>query len=58
MRKSLLKDNAAQLSAELIIVLAAVIAVALLAVSSLRDTAVSGDKIGDRNAKKLMKELK
>ena len=58
MRKSLWKDNAAQLSAELIIVLAAVIAVALLAVSSLRDTAIDGDKIGDRNAKKLMKELK
>ena len=58
MRKSLWRDNAAQLSTELIIVFAAIIAVALLAVSSLRDTAVAGDKIGDKNAKKLMKELR
>lgn len=54
----LLDDNKAQLSAELIIVLAAVLAVALLAVSSLKGTAEGGEKISETTATKLLKELK
>ncbi len=55
---NLWKDNAAQLSAELIVVLAAVLAVALVAVSSLRGTAAGGDKIVGKASKKLMGELR
>ena len=55
---NLWKDNAAQLSAELIVVLAAVLAVAVVAVSSLRDTAAGGDKIVGKTAKKLMRGLR
>ena len=55
---NLWNDNAAQLSAELIVVLAAVLAVAVVAVSSLRDTAASGDKIVGRTSKKLMRGLR
>ncbi|MCK4328101.1 MAG: hypothetical protein KAW41_06600 [Candidatus Diapherotrites archaeon] len=58
MSKDLWKDSAAQVSMELIVVLAAVLAVALLAVSSLRDTAADAEKIGGKTAKKIMKELK
>ncbi|MFC2174705.1 hypothetical protein ACFLQ2_02435 [archaeon] len=58
MSKDLWKDSAAQLSMELILVLAAVLAVALLAVSSLRGTAVDAEKVGGRTAKKILKELK
>jgi len=58
MVKDLWKDSAAQLSMELILVLAAVLAVALLAVSSLMGTAESGEKAGGRTAKKILRELK
>ena len=54
----LLDDNKAQLSAELIIVLAAVLAVALMVVTSLRGTAADGEKISESTATKLFKELK
>lgn len=58
MKKSLLRDNAAQLSTELILVLAAILAVALLVVSSLRGTAESGEKIAQTNSKSVLKELR
>ena len=51
-------ENTAQLSAELIVVLAAVLAVAVVAVSSLRDTAAAGDKIVGKTAKKLLRGLR
>lgn len=58
MRRNLWKENAAQLSAELILVLAAVLAVALIAISSLMDTAAGGEKANERATKKIMKELR
>ncbi len=58
MKRNLLKDNAAQLSMELILILAAVLAVALLVISSVKGTAESGEKISGKTASKVLKELK
>lgn len=57
-KRSFWKDSAAQLSTELILVLAAVLAIALVVLSSLKATAESGDKITDSTAKKVLKEIK
>lgn len=56
--RNLWRENAAQLSMELILVLAAVLAVALLAISSLTETAKSGEKVGGRTAKKILRKLR
>ena len=56
--RNLLKDNAAQLSMELILVLAAVLAVSLLAVSSLIETAEKGEKVGGKAATKILREIR
>jgi uncharacterized protein (UPF0333 family) len=51
-------DNKGQVSAELIIVVAAVIAVALLFVTSLHSTADDGKAVLDKNAASALKEAK
>lgn len=49
-------DNKAQISTELLIVMAAVLAVALLFISSLKTSAKSADTKFDANAKSALKE--
>ncbi len=51
-------DNKGQVSAELIIVLAAAVAVALMLVQSLHKTADDADALLDKNAGKVLKEAK
>ena len=50
-------DNKAQISAEMLVVLAAVIAVAVLVISSLRSTSTTADKKVDRVSSNAMKEV-
>ena len=54
---TLLKDSKAQVSAELILVMAAVLAVAILLVKQLQDTAKSGSKKLDEKTEKVLKEI-
>lgn len=55
--KNFLIDNKAQVSAELILVMAAVLAVAILLVKQLQDTAKSGSKKLDEKTEKVLKEI-
>lgn len=57
-REGISIDNKGQVSAELIIVVAAVIAVALLFVTSLHNTADDGKAVLDKNAASALKEAK
>lgn len=54
---TLLNDSKAQVSAELILVMAAVLAVAILLVKQLQDTAKSGSKKLDEKTEKVLKEI-
>lgn len=51
------KKSRGQASAELIILIAAVLAVALILVSKLQDTAKKGADLLDRNAQKVLAEI-
>ena len=51
-----LMDNKAQISTELLIVMAAILAIALLLISSLRTSAKSADTKLDANAKNAITE--
>ncbi len=50
-------EQRAQISIELIIVLAAVVALVLLFVSQLRETSVEGTKIIEAKSEKIFKEI-
>ncbi|MCD4739772.1 hypothetical protein K8R43_01120 [archaeon] len=54
---SLLREESAQVSAELIIVIAAVLAVAVILVKQLRDTAQDGSKKMSEKSKKVLSEI-
>jgi len=58
MLEKFLADSKAQVSAELLIVLAAVLAVAVVLVSSLQDIATGADKTVSSNAAKATREIK
>lgn len=53
----LLREESAQVSAELIIVIAAVLAVAVILVKQLRDTAQDGSKKMSEKSDKLLSEI-
>ncbi|MCD6414351.1 MAG: class III signal peptide-containing protein [Candidatus Diapherotrites archaeon] len=55
--EKLARDSKAQVSAELILIMAAVLAVAILLVKQLQDTAKSGSKKIDEKADKVFKEI-
>ncbi len=52
-----LEEQRAQISIELIIVLAAVVAVVLLLVTQLQETSKEGTKVIDAKTKKIFKEI-
>ena len=52
-----LEEQRAQISIELIIVLAAVVAVVLLLVTQLQETSSEGTKVIDEKTKKIFKEI-
>ena len=58
MFEKFLADSKAQVSAELLVVLAAVLAVAVVLVSSLQDIATGADKTASSNAAKATREIK
>jgi len=55
--KELFSEKKAQISIELIIVLAAVVALVLLFVSQLRDTSAEGTKAIDKKTKEIFDEI-
>ena len=54
---SLVKEENAQISAELILVIAAVLAVAIILVKQLQDTAKAGSKKLEEKSEKILKEI-
>jgi len=57
MLKKFLFEKRAQISVELIIVLAAVVALVLLLVSQLQETSEEGAKVIEEKSKKIFKEI-
>ncbi|AJF60709.1 MAG: hypothetical protein J4224_01480 [Candidatus Diapherotrites archaeon] len=53
----MLSESKAQISVELIIVIAAVVAIVLLLVSQLRETTSEGAKVIDEKTEKIFKEI-
>lgn len=53
----LLKDNKAQISAEIIIIMAALLAVALIFISSLKSTSKAADTKLEKTSKEAIKEV-
>jgi len=57
MNQNIFSEQEAQISVELIIVLAAVVAVVLILVSQLQDTSAEGSKKLDESSKKVFEKI-
>ena len=57
MKRNIFSEQEAQISVELIIVLAAVVAVVLILVSQLQDTSAEGSKKLDESSKKVFEKI-
>ena len=57
MLRELVKEQKAQISVELIIILAAVVALVLLLVSQLQDTSKEGAKVIEKKSEEIFKEI-